>query len=158
MGWKDKPITVGTIWLRRIRDGLTTIGAVWLAMFVASMSFFVSPGRGGELGSLLVYTALLAAYARWTGPGRRSAGTYFLAALFPPLVCFVILTPLLPHLPPSFLENGGAVVFVGLGVGIQAHGGPDMPIEGYLPLMWLNLLLPIVAVLGVRGLVRYRRD
>jgi hypothetical protein len=142
----------------RIRDSLTTIGAVWVAMAVAGMVPLLVPwSSGGEVGTLLVYTALLATYARWTGVGRRSVGAYFLAGLFPPLICFVLLTPLLPHPGPSFFQNGGAVVFVGLGVGIQTHGGADTPVEAYLPLMWLNLLLPIAVVIGGRALVRWHR-
>jgi hypothetical protein len=141
-----------------IVDSLITIGAVWIAMTVAGMALVLVPSSpGGPLASLLVYTVLLAAYARWTGTGRRSVGAYFLAGFFPPLVCFFLLIPLLPHLEPSFFQNGGAIIFVGLGVGFQTGGGADTPIEAYLPLMWMNLLLPIAAVVGARGFVRYRR-
>jgi hypothetical protein len=141
-----------------LKHGLTTIGAVWLAMAVAGMVPMLVPSRPGEVASLLVYIALLAAYARWTEAGRRSAGAYFIGAFFSPMMCFYLLVPLLPRLPTSFFENGGAIVFVGLGVGFQSHGGADTPIEAYLPLMLLNILLPIVAVVGARGFVRYRRQ
>ena len=138
----------------KLWHGPATFLAVWLAMAVAGMTpFLVS----SPVVSLLIYAALLAAYARWTEAGRRSTLAYFLAGLFPPLDCFVLLTPLLPHLEPSFFQNGGALVFVGISVGFQTHGGADTPIEAYLPLMWMNLLLPIVAVIGVRGFLRYRR-
>jgi hypothetical protein len=146
------------LWPSRIRDGLVTIAAVWLAMAVAgSVPLWVPSRSGGSLVSLLVYTVLLAAYARSTGPGRRSAGAYFLAGFFPPLVCFILLTPLLPHLDSSFFLSGGSLVFIGLTVGFQASGAADTPIEAYLPLMWLNLLLPIVLVVGGRGFIRYHR-
>jgi uncharacterized membrane protein SirB2 len=143
-----------------IRDSLTTIGAVWLAMAIAAfLAELASSSLGGQLASLLAYICLVAAYMRWTGPGRRSSLPYFLAGLFPPLICFVLLTPLLPHLEPSFFENGGMLVFVGIGVGIQSGGGgPDASLEAYLPLMWLNLLLPIALLIGGRAFLRYRRD
>ena len=136
--------------------GLTTFGAVWVAMAVAGMVPWLT---SSPMASLLVYTTLIAVYARWTEAGRRSAVAYFLAGFFPPLVCFFFLMlPLLPRLPPSFYENGGAFVFVGLNVGFQTHGGADTPLEAYLPLMWLDLLVPIALVIGVRGFLRYHRD
>jgi hypothetical protein len=142
-----------------IRDGLMTVAAVWLAMSVAGFAAVLVPSSPARtLVSLLVYTALLAAYARWTRTGRRSAGTYFLAGLFPPLICFIILTLLLPHSGAAFFEYADIVLFAGLNIGFQFHGGADTPLEAYLPLMYLNILLPIVAVVGVRGFVRYHRD
>jgi len=149
----------GATLLPKLGHGLLTFGAVWLAMLVAGMvQVVVTSQPGGAVASLLVYTALLAAYARWTKPGRRSTIAYFIGAFFSPLMCFFLLVPLLPRLPTSFFENGGDIVFVGLGVGFPTHGGADTPMEAYLPLMLLNLLLPIAAVLCARAFVRYHRD
>jgi hypothetical protein len=137
--------------------GLTTFAAVWLAMAVAEMTMrVVHPGLGSAAASLLVYAALIAAYARWTESGRRSTAAYLLAGCFPPFVCSVLLVALL-QVPSSSFENGGAIAWTGVGVGFQPHGGPDMPIEGYLIPMWLNLLVPMVAILGGRAAFRYAR-
>jgi len=132
-----------------------TFGAAWIAMAITALVPWLN---SSPVASLLVYTGLLAGYAGWTEAGRRSAVAYFLAGFFPPLVCFFLLTPFLPRMEPSFFDNGFTILFfVGLGVGFQTHGGPDTPIEAYLPLMWANLLLPIAAVIGGRAFLRYLR-
>jgi len=143
----------------KLWHGPITFGAVWLFIFIATLARWpVRSEPGGAIATLLAYTVLIVAYARWTEAGRRSTVAYFLAGFFPPLICFSLLTPVLPSLPPSFFQNGGAIVFVGLGVGFPVHGGPDTPLEAYLPLMWLNLLLPILIVIGGRAFVRHHRD
>lgn len=142
----------------RIKDGLITIGAVWLALTVAGIVAALLFRPSAEVPvSLLLYLLLLAAYARWTGPGRRSAGAYFLGGFLYPIICFALLIALIGLVPHSFFDKGGDFLFAGANVGFQFSGGPDTPLEAYLPLMFLNLLLPIALVVGVRGFVRYHR-
>jgi len=143
-----------------LRQRLATIGFVWVAASLAGMlPGLFSRNAVAQAASLGIYTVLLAAYARWTEAGRRSSGAYFLAGLLLPIACFALLVLLpLPADPASFLWSGFEAIFAGLDIGFQAHGGPDTPLEFYLPLMWLNLLLPIAAVVGGRSFVRYHRS
>jgi hypothetical protein len=141
-----------------IRDSLTTFGAVWLALTLAGgMAWSLPWPRIAPALSLLIYAVLLAAYARWTGPGRRSASAYFLGALLLPIVCIALLIILPVPAPESFLVHCWELIFDGFNVGFQFHGGPDTPFDAYVPLMYLNILLPIVAVIGGRAFVRYHR-
>jgi hypothetical protein len=142
----------------RIRDSLTTIGAVWLAASIGGMVPSLSPwSAGGQAASLLIYTLLLAMYARWTKTGRRSTAAYFVAGLILPVFVFALFLFLLSSVPHSFLDNGGLFLFSALGVGFQVHGGPDTPLEAYVPMTYLNIFLPIFAVIGGRAFLRYHR-
>jgi len=142
----------------KLRDGLITIGAVWLSLTVAGVVAGLLPWRSAAPAtSLLLYLALLAAYARWTGPGRRSAGAYFLAGFLYPIASFAALIALIGVLPFSFFDNGGDALFAGANVGYQFRGGADTPLDAYLPLWFLNTLGPIAVVIGVRGFIRYHR-
>ena len=140
----------------KLMYSLATIGAVWLFATAAGVLPGLFPwNAGAQMASLLLYTTLLAGYARWTEAGRRSAGAYFLGGFLVPVICIALLVALDPVGPDSFFAQGGEAVFAGLNVGFQFHGGADTPLEAYLPLMWANLLLSIAAVIGGRSFVRY---
>jgi hypothetical protein len=141
-----------------IRDSLTTFGAVWLALtFAGGMAWALPWPSAAPAISLFIYAALLAGYARWAEPGRRSGGAFFLAGFLLPIVCIALLIILPVPAPESSLFHYWEAIFVGLNVGFQVHGGPHTPPEAFLPLMWINLLLPIVAIVGGRAFVRYHR-
>ena len=45
----------------------------------------------------------------------------------------------------------------GIAIGFQAPGGPDMPLEGYLPTIYVNILGPIMLALVARAAWRTMR-
>jgi hypothetical protein len=143
----------------KLTDGLITIGAVWLALTAGGIIAGPLHGRpvAAPVLSLLLYFALLAAFARWTGPGRRSVGAYLLAGFLYPIAWVTLLITLIGVLPHSFFDNGGDLILAGFNVGYQFQGGADTPFEAYLPLMWLDIFVPIVAVVGTRAFLRYHR-
>jgi hypothetical protein len=139
------------------KDGLTSTGAVWSALTFAGLVAGLQPWRAAQpIFSLLIYAASLAAYARWTGPGRRSVGAYFIAGLLFPVafVAGLILIFRITDDPGWMLVP----IFAGASVGFQFHGGADTPLDAYLPLIWLNVMLPIALVIGARSVIRYGRD
>jgi hypothetical protein len=142
----------------RLRDGLITIGAIWLALVVAGLAV---SGLGTSLVAALlsfgIYTGLLAGYAFFAGPGRRSAGLWFLVGgLLYPVACFAVLIALSSFLPPDSLVDGVSVPMAGLRVGWQPSRLAHEVIGVHLLPFAMNPLGPIVLVLLARSIVRRR--
>jgi hypothetical protein len=131
---------------------LVTIGAVWLSAMLAGLSIAWLPDSPLATGiSLASYAILLSAYAFGTDPGRRTRLPVFLiGGLLYPVAAFAWLV-LIASLQPSMFESLGMPA-AGLRIGFVVRGGPDAPLEFYLPYWAVNLLTPIFMVIGARGL------
>jgi hypothetical protein len=144
----------------RLRDGLITIGAVYLALTIAGISATWLGSVGiGPLGSLAAYAALLTLYAFRTGPGWRSPiPVYFAGALIYPILLVAMLLGIRWLGQSQALLGPVFTLAAGINVGIQARGGADTPLEAYVGPWLANFLLPIVVVIGIKEVVRYFRD
>ena len=139
----------------KLRDLLMTCGAVWLALAIAGISIgWLRASMLATAISFTVYVLLLGLFSFGTGPGRRAPlSVYLIAGILYPIVAIALLIMLVSLEPPEpFLE---LISFAGAGlrVGFEPVGGPDTPIEFYLPLWTLNLLGPIVILIVARDLL-----
>jgi hypothetical protein len=143
----------------RVKDGLITIGAIWLALVVAGLA--VSGLEISLVATLLsfgIYTGLLACYAFFTGPGGRSAGHWFLVGgLLYPVACIAALIALARRLlPPAPVPDWVSVPMAGLRVGWQPTRLAHEMIGFDLLQLAMSLLGPILLVLLARSIVRHR--
>lgn len=141
-----------------LRDRVTTIAAVWLALAVAGMSIaWLSDSLPAAAISLGVYILLLALYAFVTGPGRRTPlPAYLIGGILYPVMAVALLLLLVSLEPPEPVFDIISMIGAGLNVGFGPSAGPDAPIEFYLPYWALNLLVPIIIVVGARNLIGRR--
>jgi len=142
-----------------LKDGLATIGAIYIALAAAGMVGVLLFRAGlAPVASLAAYTVLLGVYAFLTGPGRRTAAPVylFIGFVYPVIGIGVLIYSI--GAPAAVLEAAG-VLFAGIGIGFQQGGGPDTPLEAYLPLIYANILVPILLVLLARAVwTLARRD
>ena len=148
--------------LRKVADGLITIGAVWLALTLAGIPTLIpveiSPVAMATM-TLVLYSLLLAGYAFGFGPGQRSRFPAFAIGGFLYPAYFVVLLIELERFRSSERFSEALMSLgAGIAVGFQVRGGPDAPVEFYL-LPWLaNFLIPIVIVLAGRAMLRERAE
>lgn len=125
-----------------LMDGLVTILAVWLSFILAGLACdWLQPSLAGAALSVALCVGLLFAYARWTGPGRRTVlPVYLLGSLLYPLASVTLMIVL----PPTLVLGPLQWLSAGLVVGLQPGGGPDAPGEIYVLPMLLNLFVPVL--------------
>lgn len=142
---------------RRLAYAFATIAAVWLALILSALSIAwlqLRPPASAPL-SIAVYLALLAVIAFRSGFGRRTpAFVFLLGAFLYPFAFALILFAVAAVGEPDTLLTAAFIFAAGLGIGFQAGGGPDTPFEAYLLPWLLNLLVPMILVLGARGILR----
>ena len=131
-----------------------TCGAVWLALAIAGISIgWLRASLLATAISFTVYVLLLGLYSFGTGPGRRAPlSVYLIAGILYPVVAIALLILLVSLETPDAVLNLFSIAGAGLRVGFEQAGGPDTPLEFYVPLWGLNLLAPIVIVIGARDL------
>jgi hypothetical protein len=136
----------------KLQNSFVTIPVVWVIVIAAGgAGMKLQPSLGGAVLSLTAYTALLFAFSRFTTIGRSAGLMVYLSAvpLYLPacLILFMLLggwqfqadAPL-PWL--DLLTAGGWVGFM------ASNDGFTVP--GLLILLALNLLGPILIVIGLR--------
>lgn len=148
---------------RRLAHACATILAVWLALILAAASIAWVPDESSAtaLLSIAVYMALLVIVAFRLGFGRRTpAWVFLLGGILYPFTLPPILLVVEALGRPDALLTAAFVFAAGLGIGFQSGGGgPDTPFEAYLLSWMLNLLVPMILVLGARALIPlYGRD
>ena len=144
----------------RLKDGLKTVGAVYLALTLAGISTALFAPLGvGAAGSLAAYSALLALYAFGTGAGWRSPiPAYLVGALLYPVLFVALLVGVEALGRPPWLWAVLFALTAGIDVGVQFHGGPDTPLDVYYGPWLANFVLPILVVIGIKDIVRYFRE
>jgi hypothetical protein len=142
-----------------LTDSLMTVGAIYVAIAGAGAVGVLLFAAGlAPVGSLLTYAVLLALYVFATAPGRRTAGpVYLLVGCIYPVVALAVFIFTLGASP--MLRMAAGLVCAGIGIGFQFSGGADTPLEAYLPLIYANILGPILLVLLARTVwILARRD
>ena len=145
----------------RLKDGLITIGAIWLILTLAALPCLLL-GVGtlaGALVSLAAYLALLGVYALRTGPGQRSAfPAFFAGAVSYPAYLIAIWMAVETIGRTEFLVDAALLLSNGVAIGFQVEGGADTPMLFYLGPWTLNFLIPIILVLMLRAHLRDRAE
>lgn len=143
----------------RLKDIPATLGAVYLSLTVAGFSVSLFDPLGIRVaGSLAAYSAMLALYAFGTGAGWRSPIPVYVAGalLYPVLLVALLLGVESLGRSPSLVTAAFALA-AGINVGFQFQGGADTPLEAYLGPWLANFVLPIVAVVGAKDILRFVR-
>ena len=133
-----------------LKDKLIAITAIWLIIVAAGASGMpLQPSFGGAALSLTVYVLLLFAFSRFTTIGCRVGMAVFLGAVPLYLLACVIVALSIGFLQVSLDAAWLDLVVAGAWIGFVGWNG-DPTIPGILLLLALNLLGPILVVIGLR--------